>query len=1178
MKTLKALLLAMVITCCGYVANAQLTCGVHANYWVSLNPNNIPVFHDSSTVSAGWSITSHYWSFGDGTTSNLQNPSHVFSGPGPFNVCLYVTAQLQGSNIFCTDTFCHSYTNCNNMVVATATAQVQSGGIVVYTGIASSNYLPLTYSWSFPGGTPSTSTTPITTVQYANNGSYTACFTATDTNGCSATDCVTANVTNAPCANIHASFNQQTTTNGITLTSTSTGVGTGTQYQWYMDSIAISTISPNTSFTLTGIAAGYHQFCLKVFAVNSTAPCDDTCKLVYIPGNGPCGGAAAGFVYTTANGSISVSAGNTYPAGTTFQWWLDGQSTAIAPNYSQYSWQNLPSGQHQVCLYLYYNGAFCDSVCQYITTTGNIPCTGNMNGGFTSAVQGNSVTFTGFNNPNGTVYHWTFGDGTATTTNGPSVVHLYATNPNTTTYFVCLKVTVPGTTCIDSSCQYVVVQGTGSGCQAYFTWASTANGTITFTNLSNTTGTLGTYYWSFGDGSNSTVENPVHSYNALGNYMVCLIVSTSNGCTSTYCDTVYAGGCNLGVTIAHQTNGALHYLNAITASGMSPYYYTWSNGQTNQGISVTAAGTYCVTATDGNQCTATACYTVTNNYSDTICGVAFYDANGNGVQDSTETGIPGAEIHIGNYTTYADSFGHYSISVPAGVYSVYYCAPTGYSYTIPISPNANALTSCAYYYQVVINGGGAHCGYNFGVQNNSVSICGIVFFDANNNGVQDQNTEGGLSGVHVYVVSSAGATYHAYTNSNGEYCVTVPAGAYTIHITSNSIQSCSVTPQTITLTTVTGQSYPNQNFAVYCQPGLCNLKIDITPHTTVTPGFPAWYSMHISNVGTSVASGTANFFYDPVLTFNYASPVQTSHNASTHTVSFNVTNLLPGQSLHYYIYFNANPPLNIGQFVFTLANINPDVNCNDVNLTNNVDTIHQAVTASWDPNNKLAYVTNYDNPQYHLVSSVEPNQRIQYVINFQNTGTSPAVNVVVEDLISSDLDFSSFEFLGSSHPCIVTTVGNKLNFKFSNIMLPDSNSNEAASHGFVKFAMNAVNGLAGGHVISDDAAIYFDYNDPVITNDAAVILLEPNGIEDVAINTTVVIAPNPMKDYTEVIVRGNNSGFTFRVTDITGRVVAEEKTSYSNLKFGRETLASGIYVYQIIQNNKPVAQGKLVIE
>jgi uncharacterized repeat protein (TIGR01451 family) len=254
------------------------------------------------------------------------------------------------------------------------------------------------------------------------------------------------------------------------------------------------------------------------------------------------------------------------------------------------------------------------------------------------------------------------------------------------------------------------------------------------------------------------------------------------------------------------------------------------------------------------------------------------------------------------------------------------------------------------------------------------------------------------------------------------------------------------------------------------------------------------------------------------------------------------------------------------------------VNCNDVNLNNNVDTIHQAVTASWDPNNKLAYVTNYDNPQFQLVSGIEPNQRMEYVINFQNTGNSPAVNVVVEDLISSDLDFSSFEFLSSSHPCIVTTAGTTLNFKFSNIMLPDSTSDEPNSHGFIRFAMNAVNGLAGGHVISDDAAIYFDYNDPVITNDAAVIMLEPNGIDEVAVSTTVVIAPNPLKEYAEVMVRGNNAGFTFRVTDITGRLVAEQKTSESTLRFDRNMLASGIYVYQVIQNNKTVANGKLVIE
>lgn len=1180
MKTLKLLLLATVFTCCGFIAKAQTLCGVNANYQVWYNPNNVPVFSDSTSFGAGWGNATYLWDFGDGSTSNLQSPSHVFSGPGPFNVCLYVTAQLQGSNIFCTDTICKPYTNCNNMVVANATAQQQGNGVVVYNGTASSNYPPLTYQWIFPGGTPSSSTTATTTVQYATNGAYTACFTATDANGCSATNCVTTTITSSPCANINASFTQQTTTGGIVLTSNSTGVGSGAQYQWYMDSLPISNINSNTSFTYTGVAAGYHQFCLKVFAANSTVPCDDTCKLVYIPGNGPCGGAAAGFVYTLSGSSLTVSAGNTYPTGTTFQWWLDGQSTSIAPTFSQYGWQNLTNGAHQVCLYLYYNGTFCDSTCQTITVSGPAPCTTTLNAVFTTTQQNGNVFFGANGNPSGAVYNWVFGDGTSATTNAPQTSHQYPVNPNTVTYMACLYVSIPGTACLDSFCQAIVIPGSGAGCQAYFTWTSNPNGLVSFTNQSNTSGTVGTYSWSFGDGSSSTQMNPTHAYNALGNYVVCLTVSTTSGCTSTYCDTITAGSnpCNLSVVINHQASGGNHYLTAVATGGTAPYTYYWGTGATTQSISVTSAGVYCLSVFDANQCGGAACYTVQGNYADTVCGVAFFDANGNGVQDSSEAGISGAVIHIGNYTAYADSFGHYSIAVPAGVYSIYYCAPSGYSYTIPLSPNSNALNSCAYYYQVVVNGGGSHCGYNFGVQNNSVSICGVVFFDANNNGSQDQNTESGLSGVHIYVTSSNGVTYHAYTNSNGQYCVTVPAGTYTITASSTTIQACAVSPQNISLTTVTGQSYSNQNFAVYCQPGQCNLKINITPHTTVTPGFPAWYSMHISNVGSSVASGTANFFYDPVLTFDYASPVQTSHNASTHTVSFNVNNLLPGQSLHYYIHFDANPPLTIGQFVFTLANINPDVNCNDVNLNNNVDTIHQAVTASWDPNNKLAYVTNYDNPQFQLVSSVEPNQRIEYVINFQNTGNSPAVNVVVEDLISSDLDFGSFEFLSSSHPCIVTTAGSKLNFKFSNIMLPDSTSDEPNSHGFIRFAINAENGLAGGHVISDDAAIYFDYNNPVITNDAAVILLEPNGIEDVTVNTTVVIAPNPMKDYAEVIVRGNNSGFTFRVTDVTGRLVAEQTTTGSTVRFDRNMLSSGIYVYQVIQNNKPVANGKLVIE
>jgi uncharacterized repeat protein (TIGR01451 family) len=290
--------------------------------------------------------------------------------------------------------------------------------------------------------------------------------------------------------------------------------------------------------------------------------------------------------------------------------------------------------------------------------------------------------------------------------------------------------------------------------------------------------------------------------------------------------------------------------------------------------------------------------------------------------------------------------------------------------------------------------------------------------------------------------------------------------------------------------------------------------------------------------------------------------------------------LLPGNCRYFWVYLDASPNVTIGQHVFTLVNITPDNNCNDVNMVNNVDTIHQEATASWDPNNKLAYTTNHEtSPAYQWVSSIDANQRLEYVINFQNLGNAPAVNVVVKDIISSDLDLSSFELLGTSHPGIVTNNASELNFKFSNIMLAAASVDEPNSHGWIKFAINSVNGLPGGHIIADEADIYFDYNQPVTTNDAAVIMLDATGIGEVASNITVVIAPNPMNQFAEI--RLNNSkaeNFRFRVIDLTGRMVAETLSNGNAMHFERSSLSAGLYTYQIIQNNNLVAKGKLVMQ
>ena len=58
-------------------------------------------------------------------------------------------------------------------------------------------------------------------------------------------------------------------------------------------------------------------------------------------------------------------------------------------------------------------------------------------------------------------------------------------------------------------------------------------------------------------------------------------------------------------------------------------------------------------------------------------------------------------------------------------------------------------------------------------------------------------------------------------------------------------------------------------------------------------------------------------------------------------------------------------------------------------------------------------------------------------------------------------------------------------------MLPDSNVNEAASHGFVKFRIRHKPGLVPGDVIPNSAAIFFDFNDAVITNNLELEIESP---------------------------------------------------------------------------------------
>ncbi len=133
---------------------------------------------------------------------------------------------------------------------------------------------------------------------------------------------------------------------------------------------------------------------------------------------------------------------------------------------------------------------------------------------------------------------------------------------------------------------------------------------------------------------------------------------------------------------------------------------------------------------------------------------------------------------------------------------------------------------------------------------------------------------------------------------------------------------------------------------------------------------------------------------------------------------------------------------------------------------------------AYDPNDKSAQPTGVNAAHY-----IEPLTPIDYLIRFQNTGTDTAFTVVIRDTLSPWLDVETFKAGISDHTFRLDIEGaNILKFTFDNILLPDSTVNEAASHGFVRFRLTPKSSTPLGTKIDNRAAIFFDFNPPVITN------------------------------------------------------------------------------------------------
>ncbi len=210
-----------------------------------------------------------------------------------------------------------------------------------------------------------------------------------------------------------------------------------------------------------------------------------------------------------------------------------------------------------------------------------------LSGCFPLRVQFTDLSTAGSGNTN-VSWDWDFGNGVISNQQNPQVTYNAAGN-----YSVTLKVTNDkGCVKTVSRPNYITVT---PGVDASFS-NSSANvcappASITFTNTSTGPPVL-SYFWDFGDGNTSTLQNPVHPYATSGTFTAMLVTSSTAGCV----DTAYSNPIVIGGIVTDFTAPASICLNDtasfINNSTPAPISSSWTFGDGGTATTINTSHAY----------------------------------------------------------------------------------------------------------------------------------------------------------------------------------------------------------------------------------------------------------------------------------------------------------------------------------------------------------------------------------------------------------------------------------------------------------------------------------------------------------------------------------------------------------------------------------------------------------
>lgn len=453
------------------------------------------------------------------------------------------------------------------------------------------------------------------------------------------------------------------------------------------------------------------------------------------------------------------------------------------------------------------------------------------------------------------------------------------------------------------------------------------------------------------------------------------------------------------------------------------------------------------------------------------------------------------------------------------------------------------LPGCNHYTEVLDS-----CAQNFS------GFSGRVFMDAE----CDTLPGGTIVNLPHQIIRRADGTPVAATNNAGVYLGYAQPGA-DLTLKPTPIARYHVAPDShFVAAAALPSEYLGLNFKFCPDFDFNDLRATLAHYRPPVPGFQHRYRACVENRGTKI--------YDANLTLDLSSQFDNyltikdlngGQQIAPNVVAWSITDLQQFKARCFVVRVELSPGAPIGEILPAklLAEADP-LGPADIDPANNLAEWPQRIVASYDPNDKTVLPE-----EVNLETNPGEEHLLTYTVRFQNTGTFPASFIEIVDTLPENLDIRSIEMRAWSHNCrMIFPDSNVVKWRFDNINLPDSASNEAASHGYVQFSVRTKPPIWAGSVVENRVGIYFDFNSVVLTNFAKTRFYLTVAAPEAVSAGRLRVFPNPAAGqfWVEIHDLPLTENCLLEIADPMGRVLRRQNFTGEKMLMGRGDLPGGL--------------------